>query len=50
MSRDRAEFTSIMGALQIAKIYKSGHNEMFGVMWPSIKGRPHFLGKEYKLI
>jgi len=49
MSRDRAEFTSIMGALQIAKIYKSGHNEMFGVMWPSIKGRPHFLGKEYKL-
>ncbi len=49
MSRDRAEFTSIMGALQIAKIYKSGHNEMFGVMWPSIMGKPHFLGKEYKL-
>jgi len=49
MSRDRAEFTSIMGALQIAKVYKSGHNEMFGVMWPSIKGKPHFLGKEYKL-
>lgn len=49
MSRDRAEFTSIMGALQVAKVYKSGHNEMFGVMWPSIKGKPHFLGKEYKL-
>jgi len=49
MSRDRTEFTSIMGALQIAKVYKSGHNEMFGVMWPSIEGKPHFLGKEYKL-
>lgn len=49
MSRDRAEFTSILGAVQIAKVYKSGHNEFFGVLWPSILGRPHFLGKEYRL-
>lgn len=49
MSRDRAEFTSILGAIQIAKIFRSGHNEFFGVMWPSILGRPHFLGKEYRL-
>jgi hypothetical protein len=49
MSRDQERFSTIRGALQIAKVYKSGHNEFFGVMWPSIKGKPHFLGKEYKL-
>lgn len=49
MSRDQENFSTIRGALQIAKVYKSGHNEFFGVMWPSIKGKPHFLGKEYKL-
>lgn len=26
---------------------KSGTNEFFGVMWPSIKGTPSFLGKHY---
>ena len=49
MSRDQENFSTIRGALQIAKVYKSGHNEFFGVMWPSIKGKPHFLGKEYRL-
>lgn len=49
MSRNKADFTSISGAIQIAKIYKSGYNEFFGVMWPSIEGKPHFLGKEYQL-
>ncbi len=49
MSRDQENFSTIRGAIQIAKVYKSGHNEFFGVMWPSIKGKPHFLGKEYKL-
>lgn len=49
MSRDQENFSTIRGALQIAKVFKSGHNEFFGVMWPSIKGKPHFLGKEYKL-
>ncbi|MEO5778031.1 MAG: hypothetical protein ABIQ27_14105 [Flavobacterium sp.] len=47
ISRD-PEFTTVAGALQIAKIYKSGHNEFFGVMWESIKGKPHFLGKSYQ--
>ena len=49
MSRDQENYSTIRGALQIAKVYKSGHNEFFGVLWPSILGRPHFLGKEYRL-
>jgi hypothetical protein len=48
VSRD-PEYTTVAGALQIAKVYKSGHNEFFGVMWESIKGKPHFLGKSYQL-
>lgn len=47
MSRDTsAELRAIGGALQIAKVYSSGTIEFFGVMWPSIDGRPSFLGKE----
>ena len=46
ISRD-PEFTTVAGALQIAKVYKSGHNKYFGVMWESIKGKPHFLGRPY---
>jgi hypothetical protein len=46
MSRDETRHPSIGGALQVAKVYKSGHNEFFGVMWQSVEGKPHFLGKE----
>jgi hypothetical protein len=46
MSRDNDNYKSIGGALQVAKVYKSGHNEFFGVMWQSVEGKPHFLGKE----
>jgi len=35
------------GSLQIGKIYRSGTNEFFGMMWPSVKGKPTFLGKVY---
>ena len=49
ISRDSPKITTVSGALQIAKIYPSGNNEFFGVMWPSYLGKPHFLGKEYHL-
>jgi hypothetical protein len=35
------------GSLQIAKVYKSGKSEFFGVYWPSIKGNPCFQGRDY---
>lgn len=35
------------GSLQIAKVYKSGKTEFFGVYWPSINGNPWFQGREY---
>lgn len=35
------------GSLQIAKVYKSGKSEFFGVYWPSINGKPCFQGREY---
>lgn len=35
------------GSLQIAKVYKSGKSEFFGIYWPSIKGNPCFQGREY---
>lgn len=35
------------GSLQIAKVYKSGKTEFFGIYWPSIKGNPCFQGREY---
>lgn len=35
------------GSLQIAKVYKSGRSEFFGIYWPSIKGDPCFQGREH---
>lgn len=46
MIRD-GNIREVDGAIQIGKIYKSGTNEFFGVMWPSIKGVPSLLGKLY---
>jgi hypothetical protein len=43
----KPEVYHVDGALQIGKVYRSGSNELFGVMWPSVKGDPHFLGKRY---
>lgn len=36
------------GSVQIGKVYKSGTTEFFGVMWQSVLGKPHFLGKSYE--
>lgn len=46
MARDKENYHSIEGALQIAKVYASGTSEFFGVMWPSTDGKPSFLGRE----
>jgi len=46
MSRNRDVY-DVDGALQIGKIYRSGTSEFFGIMWPSVKGAPTFLGKTY---
>jgi hypothetical protein len=46
MSRDTGVY-EVDGALQIGKVYRSGGNEFFGTMWPSVKGKPSFLGKIY---
>lgn len=46
MSRDKSIY-EVDGSLQVAKVYKSGTNEFFGVMWPSVKGAPSFLGNYY---
>lgn len=35
------------GAIQVAKVYKSGSSEFFGVYWPSIDGTPYFQGREF---
>ena len=35
------------GSIQIAKVYKSGVSEFFGIYWPSIDGHPHFQGREF---
>ncbi|MBE2200019.1 MAG: hypothetical protein IAE79_15500 [Anaerolinea sp.] len=45
MSRDTNRFRPIGGALQIAKVYQSGTSEFFGIMWPSMSGKPTFLGR-----
>ncbi|MDZ4722069.1 MAG: hypothetical protein SH847_26710 [Roseiflexaceae bacterium] len=45
MARDRTQ-QSIGGALQVAKVYASGHNEFFGIMWPSSNGEPYFMGRK----
>jgi len=46
MARDKENFRSIDGALQVAKVYQSGSSEFFGVMWQSVKGKHTFLGRE----
>lgn len=38
-SRDTS---GIRGAPQIGKVYRSGNSKLFGVMWQSSEGKPHF--------
>lgn len=45
MIRDTS-YSTIDGAIQIAKIHPPGITEFFGVMWPSIDGSKTFLGKD----
>jgi hypothetical protein len=45
MLRD-PKLTEIGGAPQVGKVYRSGTSELFGVNWPSEKGKPHYQGKE----
>jgi hypothetical protein len=41
--RDTSRNTSgIRGAPQIGKVYRSGNSKLFGVMWQSIQGKPHY--------
>ena len=40
----------IGGSLQIAKIHKSNKIDFLGIYWPSLKGKPHFQGREYSAI
>ncbi len=35
------------GSLQIAKVYKSGRTEFFGISWPSSDSPPYFQGRKY---
>lgn len=44
LSKDIRE---VGGSLQIAKIYKSGISEFFGIYWPSSEGKPYLQGREY---
>ncbi len=46
MSRDRS-IRTVDGAIQIAKVYKSGASEFFGINWPSSGGKPHFQGRSF---
>jgi hypothetical protein len=46
MSRDKS-IRTVDGAIQIAKVYKSGTSEFFGVNWPSRDGKPHFQGRSF---
>ena len=49
MARDHGH-QSIGGALQVAKVYASGHNEFFGIMWPSLtNGEPYFMGRRLNI-
>lgn len=48
MSRDTSNsMREVDGAIQIAKIHKSGTTEFFGIYWPSIEGKPYFQGRKY---
>ena len=42
-----AAIREVGGSLQIAKVYKSGRSEFFGIFWPSSDGKPCFQGREY---
>ena len=44
MIRDTS-YTSIDGAVQLAKIHPPGSTEFLGVYWPSVSGKKTFLGK-----
>ena len=46
MARDQSVRT-VDGAIQIAKVYKSGTSEFFGINWPSKDGKPHFQGRSF---
>jgi len=46
MSRDK-DVREVDGAIQIAKVYKSGTSEFFGINWPSRDGKPHFQGRSF---
>lgn len=47
MARETQEYNMIGGALQVGKVYRSGHNEFLGVMWPSTtNGKPCLHGRE----
>jgi hypothetical protein len=46
MARDKS-VREVDGSVQIAKIYRSGTSEFFGVHWPSVAGKPHFQGREF---
>lgn len=44
--RDTLRDTSgIRGAPQIGKIYRSGNCQLFGIMWQSSEGKPHYQGR-----
>lgn len=38
---------NVDGAIQIAKVYKSGTSEFFGIYWRSIAEKPHFQGRAF---
>jgi hypothetical protein len=42
-----ASIREVGGSLQIAKVYKSGRTEFFGIAWPSSDSAPHFQGRKY---
>ena len=46
-ARDEGE-REVDGSVQIAKVYKSGTAEFFGVYWPSRDGKPNFQGREFE--
>lgn len=47
LARDKT-VREIDGALQIAKVYRSGTSEFFGVFWPSADGFPCLQGQEFR--
>jgi hypothetical protein len=48
LSRDPS-IREVDGAIQIAKLYKSGTSEFFGINWPSREGKPHFQGRSFSI-